>query len=154
VLAEHDTTPLGEIQQGSFQGGNRREDSFFFIQFVILQFHHGVKIMPVAPPEVGHFDPEEVLWAIHRGAQSKVDMTHQWNFWPLMRLPLKRWRACHQYGLARALRDRSRPVRRERVAEVGPGRRLSCLRFCRTPATNGGKSTLTPFCLRSRRARR
>jgi hypothetical protein len=88
VLAEHDTTPLGEIQQGCFQGGNRREDGFFFIQFVILHFHHGVQITPVAPPQVGNFDPEKVLWAIHRGACSNVDMTHQWNYWPLMRLPL------------------------------------------------------------------
>jgi ubiquinone biosynthesis protein Coq4 len=55
VLAGHDTTPLGEIQQGSFQGGNRREDGFFFIQFVILQFHHAIKITPVAPPQVGNY---------------------------------------------------------------------------------------------------
>ena len=92
VLAGHDTTPLGEIQQGSFQGGNRREDGFFFIQFVILQFHHGIRITPVAPPETGYFDPEKVLWAIHRGAKSKVDMTHQWNYWPLMRLPIEQAR--------------------------------------------------------------
>jgi ubiquinone biosynthesis protein Coq4 len=93
VLAEHDTTPLGEIQQGSFQGGNRREDGFFFIQFVILQFHHGFKITPVAPPQVGNFDPEKVLWAIHRGANCNVDITHQWNFWPLMSMPLQEARA-------------------------------------------------------------
>ena len=93
VLAEHDTTPLGEIQQGSFQGGNRREDGFFFIQFVLLQFHHGVQITPVAPSEVGNFDPERVLWAIHRGAKCNVDMTHQWNFWPMMRMPLDQARA-------------------------------------------------------------
>jgi hypothetical protein len=93
VLAEHDTTPQGEIQQGSFQGGNRREDGFFFIQFVILQFHHGIKITPVAPPQVGNFDPEKVLWAIHRGAKCNVDITHQWNFWPLMSLTLQEARA-------------------------------------------------------------
>lgn len=93
VLAEHDTTPLGEIQQGSFQGGNRREDGFFFVQFVILQFHHGIKITPVAPPQVGNFDPEKVLWAIHRGAKCNVDITHQWNYWPLMSLPLQEARA-------------------------------------------------------------
>jgi len=97
VLAEHDTTPLGEIQQGSFQGGNRREDGFFFVQFVILQFHHGVQITPVAPPQVGNFDPEKVLWAIHRGAKCNVDITHQWNFWPLMSLTLEEARA--QCGL-------------------------------------------------------
>ena len=44
VLADHPATPLGEIQQGSFQAGNRREDGFFFIQFVVLHFHHGVKV--------------------------------------------------------------------------------------------------------------
>ncbi len=93
VLAGHDTTPLGEIQQGSFQGGNRREDGFFFIQFVILQFHHGVKITPVAAPETGNFDPEKVLWAIYRGSKVNVDVTHQWNYWPLMRLPLDEARA-------------------------------------------------------------
>jgi hypothetical protein len=93
VLAEHDTTPLGEIQQGSFQGGNRREDGFFFVQFVILHFHHGIQITPAAPAETGNFDPRKVLWAIHRGAKCSVDMTHQWNFWPLMPLTLEEARA-------------------------------------------------------------
>lgn len=93
VLAEHDITPLGEIQQGSFQGGNRREDGFFFVQFVVLHFHQGVKITPGAPPAVGQFDPEKVLWAIHRGAKCTVDMTHQWDYWPLMKLPLHEARA-------------------------------------------------------------
>jgi ubiquinone biosynthesis protein Coq4 len=89
VLAGNDTSPLGEIQQGSFQGGNRREDGFFFIQFVLLHFHHGVKITPQAAPQLGNFHPEKVLWAIHRGAQCPVDMTHQWNYWPLMEMKLE-----------------------------------------------------------------
>jgi hypothetical protein len=93
VLAAHDTTPMGEIQQGSFQGGNRREDGFLFIQFVVLHFHHAVRITPGAPPAEGFFDPAKVLWAIHRGAQVNVDMTHQWNFWPLMTLPIEDARA-------------------------------------------------------------
>lgn len=93
VLAEHPTTPLGEIQQGSFQGGNRRDDGFFFIQFVILQFHHGVRITPVTDPVEDLFDPRLVLWAIHRGARCKVDMTRQWDFWPLMALPIDEARA-------------------------------------------------------------
>jgi hypothetical protein len=46
VLAGHDTTPLGEIQQGSFQGGNRRDDGFFFVQFAILHFHQGIRLTP------------------------------------------------------------------------------------------------------------
>jgi hypothetical protein len=88
VLAEHAATPEGEIQQGSFQGGNRREDGFFFVQFVVLHFHQGVPITPNAPTAVDHFDPEKVLWAIQRGARCTVDMTHQWNYWPLLALPI------------------------------------------------------------------
>lgn len=93
VLAGHAASGEGEIQQGSFQGGNRRDDGFFFVQFVLLHFHHGVKITPDAPPETGHFDPAKVLWAIHRGAQCSVDLTHRWDFWPLMALPIDEARA-------------------------------------------------------------
>lgn len=93
VLADNDTTPLGEIQQGSFQGGNRREDGFFFIQMVILQFHQGVQVTPATGAVTGNFQPDKVLWAIHRGAQCNVDLTHQWNFWPLMALKLDEARA-------------------------------------------------------------
>jgi hypothetical protein len=88
VLADNETTPHGEIQQGAFQAGNRREDGFFFLQMVLLQFHQGVQVTPVTPGFTGHFDPDLVLWAIHRGAQCNVDMTHQWSFWPLMALPM------------------------------------------------------------------
>ncbi|APV49457.1 hypothetical protein BWI17_07035 [Betaproteobacteria bacterium GR16-43] len=93
VLAGYDTTPQGEIQQGSFQAGNRREDGFFFLQFVILQFHQGVKVSPATGAQTGCFDPRAVLWALHRGAQCNVDITHQWDFWPLMALPLEEARA-------------------------------------------------------------
>jgi hypothetical protein len=88
VLAEHATNPDGEIQQASFQAGARRDDGFFFLQFAILQFHQGVRLTPVAEPETGYFDPDKVLWALHRGAQCHVDFTHQWDFWPLLALPL------------------------------------------------------------------
>ncbi|MCW5635155.1 MAG: hypothetical protein KIT17_17600 [Rubrivivax sp.] len=93
VLADNATTPAGEIQQASFQGGNRRDDGFFFVLFAVLQFHHGVRMTPVTPARVDLFEPERVLWAIHRGACCHVDMTHQWDFWPLMALPLPEVRA-------------------------------------------------------------
>ena len=88
VLADNETTPHGEIQQGAFQAGNRREDGFFFLQMVLLQFHQGVQVTPATGGFTGNFDPDLVLWAIHRGAQCNVDMTHQWDFWPLMGLPM------------------------------------------------------------------
>jgi hypothetical protein len=48
---------------------------------------------PAAPPQVGNFHPDKVLWAIHRGASMSVDVTHQWNFWPLMSLTLQEARS-------------------------------------------------------------
>jgi hypothetical protein len=88
VLAGHEATPPGEIQQACFQGGNRREDGFFFIQMGVVHFHQGVAVTPATPPTTDLFDPEKVLWAIHRGARCDVDMTHQWDYWSLMPLPL------------------------------------------------------------------
>lgn len=88
VLAEHATTPLGEIQQACFQAGNRREDGFFFAQMAVLHFHQGVLVTPATPATTGMFEPDKVLWAIHRGAKANVDMTHGWDFWPLMGLPM------------------------------------------------------------------
>ena len=92
VLNDHDTTPLGEMQQGSFQGGCRREGGFGFVQFVILQFHHGIQITPVAAGEVGNFDPAKVLWAIHRGEVFRADVTQGWDYWPLMSMPIEKAR--------------------------------------------------------------
>lgn len=103
VLAANETTPQGEIQQGSFQAGNRREDGFFFVQMVILQFHQGVKVTPASAPFTGLFEPDKVLWAIHRGAMVNVDLTHQWDYWPLMTLPLADARA--RIGLLPKLAD-------------------------------------------------
>lgn len=97
VLNDHNTTPLGEMQQGSFQGGSRKEGGFGFVQFVILQFHHGIRITPVAKSEVGTYDPALILWAIHRGANFKYDVTTGWDYWPLMPLPIEKARA--QCGL-------------------------------------------------------
>jgi hypothetical protein len=89
VLADNETTPHGEIQQGAFQAGNRREDGFFFLQMVLLQFHQGVQVTPATGGFTGNFHPDLVLWAIHRGAKCNVDMTHQWDFWPLMGLSME-----------------------------------------------------------------
>jgi hypothetical protein len=101
VLSGYDTTPAGEIQQGCFQGGNRREDGFFFIQFALLQFHQGIRLTPAAKAQTGYFHPAKVLWAIHRGAACRVDITHGWNYWPLMPLALDEAR--EQCGVIPAL---------------------------------------------------
>jgi hypothetical protein len=113
VLAGHEATPRGEIQQGSFQGGNRREDGFFFIQMAVVHFHQGVVVTPATPATVDLFDAEKVLWAIHRGASCNVDLTHQWNYWDLMPLSLDEARA--RIALLPKLHT-TPPQRRDRAA--------------------------------------
>lgn len=103
VLAGHEATALGEIQQASFQAGSRREDGFFFVQMAILHFHQGVKVTPATTAVVGQFQPDLALWALNRGAQCRVDVTHQWDYWPLMALPLDDARA--RVGLLPKLAD-------------------------------------------------
>jgi hypothetical protein len=88
VLTGYSTEPEGEIQQGAFQAGCKREDGFVFLQFVLLQFHQGLKLTPIAKAETGRFDPHKVLGAVARGSRCPVDMTHAWDYWPLMPLPV------------------------------------------------------------------
>ena len=97
LLAGYDTSPQGEIQQGAFQAGFIREDGFVFLLFVILQFHWGIKITPVADPFEGFFDIPLVLHALQRGAACRVDLSDHWNFWEVVDLPLEEVR--DRYGI-------------------------------------------------------
>jgi hypothetical protein len=93
VLSGYDTDPEGEIQQAAFQSGFVRRDGFSFLIFGILQFHLGVKITPIAEPEVGYLDVEKVMLALSRGAACKVDLSDHWDHWPWMPRPLDAVRA-------------------------------------------------------------
>lgn len=97
LLSGYDTSPAGEIQQGAFQAGFIREDGFAFLLFVILQFHWGIKITPVADPSEGLFDIPLVIHALQRGAACTVDLSDCWNFWEVVELPLEEVRA--RYGI-------------------------------------------------------
>jgi tellurite resistance protein len=88
VLAGYDTDPEGEIQQGAFQAGFIREDGFAFLLFVVIQFHLGVKITPVAEAETGLFDVAKVLRAVQRGAACKVDLSDHWDPFQVVHRPL------------------------------------------------------------------
>jgi ubiquinone biosynthesis protein Coq4 len=93
VLSGYGTDPGGEIQQAAFQSGFMRNDGFAFLFFGIVQFHLGVKVTPIADPEVGLFDVDKVMTALARGAACKVDLSDRWDFWPLLPRPLEEVRA-------------------------------------------------------------
>jgi hypothetical protein len=97
VLAGYGTRPEDEIQQGAFQGGFIREDGFVFLMFVVIQFHLGVKVTPVAEGQRGLFDVAKVLRAAQRGALCKVDLSHHWDPFAVADVPVEQLRA--EYGI-------------------------------------------------------
>ncbi|MFO0738758.1 MAG: hypothetical protein U0270_22865 [Labilithrix sp.] len=99
VLSGYGVDPYGEIRQGAFQAGFVREDGFAFFLFVVLQFHVGVRITPVAKGEKGYFDPKDVLRAVERGAACKVDLSDPkaFDFWSVANVPVEELRT--RYGI-------------------------------------------------------
>jgi hypothetical protein len=87
------TEPEGEIQQAAFQAGFVRTDGFAFLFFGVIQFHLGIKITPVAEPQVGYFDVDKVMTALARGAACKVDLSDNWDFWAHAARPIDEVRA-------------------------------------------------------------
>jgi tellurite resistance protein len=93
VLAGYGTDPQGEIQQGAFQAGFVRTDGFMFLMFVIMHFHLGLRITPIAKAETGLFDIDLVMRALARGSRCKVDLSDHWNMWRYVAKPLDQVRA-------------------------------------------------------------
>lgn len=88
VLSGYDTTPEGEVDVVSFIAGYRREDPFFWIFTIALQFHLGVRVSPYSPRGVWHFDPERVAAAMKRGMAMTCDISRGWDHWAHVERPL------------------------------------------------------------------
>ncbi len=88
VLGDYATTPADEVLVACFSAGHRVRDPFAMVLFVMFQFHLGLRLTPGALPEVGQLDPAPVVAAIARGAAVTVDLTGDWDYWPLMAEPV------------------------------------------------------------------
>jgi len=88
ILSGYGTTPDGEVQTAAFHAGYRKKDPFTFLFFVMMQFHLGVRITPIAEAATGYFDPDKVLRAVARGAAMNTDLTENWDPWSIMDKPL------------------------------------------------------------------
>ena len=93
VLSGYETDAEGEIQQGAFQAGFTRTDGFSFLLFVIVQFHLGIKVTPIAAARTGLFDVRKVLRAAERGAACRDDLSARWDHWAWVELPVDEARA-------------------------------------------------------------
>jgi hypothetical protein len=97
VLTGYDTDPSGEVQIASFTAGFYKEDPFSFVFMVLLLFHLGVKLQPIATEAVGHFDPNKAIAAMQRGARLNRDLTNNWDYWPELERPIEDVR--RDYGI-------------------------------------------------------
>lgn len=89
VLSGYDTDPEGEVSVVSFIAGYRKEDPFFWLFTIALQFHLGLRVSPYSPGGVtGMFQPEIVQRAWERGRRVKVDLSDDWDFSVHMHRPI------------------------------------------------------------------
>jgi tellurite resistance protein len=88
VLGGYGVDPVGEVQVVSFIAGYRREDPFFWLFTIALQFHLGVRVSPYSAPERGYFEPERVIRALQRGMAMNRDLSDGWDPWPDLPSPL------------------------------------------------------------------
>ncbi|MCU0698386.1 MAG: TerB family tellurite resistance protein [Myxococcaceae bacterium] len=80
VLGEYDTSPVDEALVVSFIAGYRREDPFFWLFTIALQFQVGLRISPFSPGVPGQIDPRAFVLHHQRGAAVRVDLSRDWNF--------------------------------------------------------------------------
>lgn len=93
VLAGYTTEPEGEVQVVSFIAGYRREDPFFWLFTIALQFHLGIRVSPYSPGMLGRFVPELVIRALRRGMAMTRDLSVDYDPWEDMSLRLADVRA-------------------------------------------------------------
>lgn len=80
VIGGYTTDPLGEAEVVAFMAGFRREDPFFWLFTVALQFQVGLIISPFAPGVPDKIDPESFIRHHKRGSEVTIDLSTEWRF--------------------------------------------------------------------------
>ncbi|MCU0653905.1 MAG: TerB family tellurite resistance protein [Polyangiaceae bacterium] len=93
VLGGYGVDPDGEVQVVSFIAGFKREDPFFWLFTIALQFHLGLRVSPYSMGGKGHFRPDLVYRALERGMAMNTDLSLGWDPWPHFSRPLTQVRA-------------------------------------------------------------
>ncbi|MFV8755551.1 hypothetical protein ACNOYE_33800 [Nannocystaceae bacterium ST9] len=102
VLAGLGTDARSEVEAGSFMAGCRRYDGFALLVFVLLQFHCGLRVTPVAPGEIGLVDPRRMLDALRRSVFMTIDPSvRDWNYEADFAEPLDRLRERYRIAPSR-----------------------------------------------------
>lgn len=93
VLGGYRTTPGEEMLVGGLTAGFRRINPFYVLLFVQFTFGAGMNMTPVPQGKVtGVLEQpglaERFLRSIERGGAMNTDLADNWDFWPLVALPI------------------------------------------------------------------
>lgn len=80
VAGGYPTDPLGEAEVVAFMAGFRKDDPFFWMFTVALQFQVGLVISPFAPGVPDQIDPRRFVLHHKRGALVNCDLSTEWRF--------------------------------------------------------------------------
>jgi hypothetical protein len=98
VLSGYGTTVEQETMVGGFTAGYRRVNPFYVLLLPTLSFSTGVNVTASNQPHVTATlaNPGVAagfIHAIERGARVNTDLSANWDYWPLVELPLAEARA-------------------------------------------------------------
>lgn len=93
VLGGYGPTPPEEMLVGAFIAGFKKGNPLFVVLFVFLTFGAGVNVTPLPQPHVeGVFAApglaDRFFRAHERGRTMNTDLSDNWDFWPLVGLPI------------------------------------------------------------------
>lgn len=95
ILTGYNTDKSGEINVAGIEAGMSPTDlGFEMLLEVILLFHMGESRIDggLVEPGKGHFHPEQVMQAVRRGSQIKIDLIAGWDYWQDMEKPVEELR--------------------------------------------------------------
>jgi len=93
VLWGYGTTPAEEHLVGGFTAGYKRVNPFYVALLPAFSFGAGVNVTPLDQPHVTGIlaTPglaSRFIEAVERGSRVNADLSDNWDFWPLLPLPL------------------------------------------------------------------
>lgn len=80
VIGGYGVDPVGEAEVVAFMAGFRKEDPFFWLFTVALQFQVGLVISPFAPGVPDVIDPRRFVLHNKRGSLVNADLSTEWRF--------------------------------------------------------------------------
>ncbi len=94
VLAGYGTDGTGEIEVAAFTAGYKTQRPFYIVLFAVMIFSAGVNVRPTAGgSSIGLLGEagvaERMFAAMDRGGSVVTDLSHKWDYWPYVALPLQ-----------------------------------------------------------------